>query len=271
LRGIVHGAKATLKFGLASIAVSTVISCARRSRYFNRKVLPRLIEATNFLVEPVFRIGDAVLDRVGEIISRFRKNDRKKYGSTYERYDPYEGFRDPQPSRENPSRTRQTHYSQPLRERGYDPRKDQRYDPYESTARNSVYQDLWSDVQQRYKRVKEKVKQKSNLALDYVYRYFSNEAFWERLNEEHDCVKALRLIYETYPPKNPTHRLPPTAYTRAAYRPSTQKSLVKRALVHYHPDKNPKRQYGRKWSKICKRATEVLLHHFKYLQSETLS
>ena len=51
----------------------------------------------------------------------------------------------------------------------------------------------------------------------------------------------LEFIYKKYPPKNKKHVLPSKLDS------SNIKESVRNALIHYHPDKNSKQEFGTKW------------------------
>ena len=64
----------------------------------------------------------------------------------------------------------------------------------------------------------------------------------------------LRYIYKTYPPKNPEHKLHDINLDQR----SKMKKALLTAIQHYHPDKQDKEEYGRKWAVLCEEITKLL-------------
>jgi len=68
----------------------------------------------------------------------------------------------------------------------------------------------------------------------------------------------LRHIYNTYPPKNPDHKLDGKNLVKAA---KTKRALLT-AIQHYHPDKQDEEQHGKKWAVLCEEITKLLTDHY---------
>ena len=84
----------------------------------------------------------------------------------------------------------------------------------------------------------------------------------ELIKEEQNLRKAtgnigmfLQLIYRRYPPRQDkvSHYQLPDVITV-----SQERKLLNKALVHYHPDRNSKREYGLKWYRQCEMITKLI-------------
>jgi len=68
-------------------------------------------------------------------------------------------------------------------------------------------------------------------------------------------VKCFLLhLYKTHPPKNPQHKLNDEDLDKRA----NIKQALKKALQHFHPDKQDKEQHGKKWTVLCEEITKLL-------------
>ena len=64
----------------------------------------------------------------------------------------------------------------------------------------------------------------------------------------------LRHIYNTYPPKNPEHKLDDKNLDQRA---KVKKAFLT-AIQHYHPDKQDEEEHGKKWAVLCEEITKLL-------------
>ena len=69
---------------------------------------------------------------------------------------------------------------------------------------------------------------------------------------EKGSFSFLEYIYKGYPPKNPKHVLPKKLES------GNIKKSVREAIIHYHPDKNSKQEFGSKWYFISEEITKNL-------------
>uniref|UniRef100_A0A7S2U389 Uncharacterized protein n=1 Tax=Lotharella oceanica TaxID=641309 RepID=A0A7S2U389_9EUKA len=224
-----------LKTAVTSAGISTVLSACRRSKIFKRKVMPKLEKASSTIIDSFFRVGDFVLDTGQSLIFWRKRGAPSQY-----RYDPYGKDHRPQ-------------HGQPVR----------RTEMSTTEFFTASWQHLWDRVVDAGSATRQGAKK----AWGYVESLFSNEALFDSLRKEDDLVIVLRRVYELFPPKRPNCNLPSEALTDAIYRsPRLKQIVLKKALYHYHPDKNPKRQYGLRWWNICNKITAILLDQYDRLQ-----
>mmetsp|Transcript_20640 Transcript_20640/g.33510 ORF Transcript_20640/g.33510 Transcript_20640/m.33510 type:complete len:341 (-) Transcript_20640:119-1141(-) len=260
IKKFIKGAKRTAEVGLSSVALSVLISTCRRSKYFGRKILPKMKKAANAVLLTVFHIGDTVLDTAESTITRLvPPNMRQRFHRCFDR------------RRRRPSRNDRNKPPPPYREKfspySENPSREGRKGD-DVIAEASLLKVFWqhtkSTLVESFTKVQKQFHDGSDYVWSHISKIFSNDAFFKELKKEHSPVIVLRRIYEKFPPKNKDHRLSPQAYTTDIfYSRKLQKTLLKRALFHYHPDKNIPTKYGRRWSKTCKKITSLLLGYYK--------
>jgi len=69
-------------------------------------------------------------------------------------------------------------------------------------------------------------------------------------------------LYKTYPPKNAQHKFDDEDLIKRA----NTKQALKKALQHYHPDKQDKEQHGKKWAVLCEEITKLLNGRYEYFK-----
>ncbi|CAL4237620.1 unnamed protein product, partial [Meganyctiphanes norvegica] len=79
--------------------------------------------------------------------------------------------------------------------------------------------------------------------------------------EEKGAVPLLKYIYKTWPPKDKRNK-PPQLTTD----PKIQKQALKKAIVHYHPDKQNVKLHGMKWFVLAEEITKVLTRKYEYFK-----
>ncbi|GAB5356183.1 hypothetical protein AAMO2058_000269200 [Amorphochlora amoebiformis] len=220
LKAMKKWAAATAKVAGVSVAVSTAISACSRSRFLKRKVFPRARQLISFLVvEPVLTCGGLVLDTLGRVFPFMRTKKKKK------RYNPYNRWKDPGDSESDTRRPgEESHLAQP----------------------KSFWHAVWQHVKQKAGDTYDQVKSGSTAAWHFVAEQMSNDAFFTRLAAEPSAVVALSpcptssisirryLCSSTTCYEEDIRDIPPAWHGQA---PSLI-CLLRRALMHYHPDKN---------------------------------
>jgi len=225
-----------LKTAVTSAGISTVLSACRRSKLFKRKVIPKLEKAGSMVIDSFFRVGDFILDTGQSLIFW-----RKRGTSSQYRYDPYGRYNKPQ-------------YSKPVRRT--------------EMSTMEFLTASWQHLRDRAFDIGHSARKRARKAWGYMESLFSNDALFESLREEKDVVIVLRRVYDLFPPKRPNCHLPSEAFTDAIYRSPRMKQIVlKKALYHYHPDKNPKKEYGVRWWNICNKISAILLDQYDKTQA----
>ena len=72
-----------------------------------------------------------------------------------------------------------------------------------------------------------------------------------------DDAGLLLYIYKTFPPKNESKKPPPEKELKAMDKKGLKK-VFQKAVLHYHPDKQDKEKYGKKWEVLCEEITKNL-------------
>ncbi len=70
-------------------------------------------------------------------------------------------------------------------------------------------------------------------------------------------AELLLHIYKVFPPKNTTHKPPPEKEIKEMDKKDLKK-VYQKAVLHYHPDKQDKEKYGRKWQGLCDEITKII-------------
>ena len=69
-------------------------------------------------------------------------------------------------------------------------------------------------------------------------------------------MPLLEHIYKMWPPKDKRHKLPKLTT-------EGQKQALKKAIVHYHPDKQDVKLHGKKWFIFAEEITKVLTRKYE--------
>ncbi len=80
-------------------------------------------------------------------------------------------------------------------------------------------------------------------------------------------AELLLHIYKIFPPKNTTHKPPPKKEINKMDNKGLKK-VYQKAVLHYHPDKQDKEKYGRKWQVLCDEITKHLTRIYEAYKLE---
>lgn len=94
-----------------------------------------------------------------------------------------------------------------------------------------------------------------------IYEKIKNDIEKLREKAKEGSYKFLPFIYSNYPPKNPNHSFKNDLNSK------NLKRSIQTAICHYHPDKNPKQEYGNEWYFIVDEITKILTNFYEKLKS----
>lgn len=127
----------------------------------------------------------------------------------------------------------------------------------------NFYAESWyqtcTEALQRYQKdsVVDEIAKKEEARSQHMKDLAKELADLNQANIGSGVADFMRYVYKTHPPKGSTHNL-----DEVELKKNTKKALLK-AIQHYHPDKQDRKEYGEKWAVLCEEICKLLTPRYE--------
>ena len=119
-------------------------------------------------------------------------------------------------------------------------------------------------ILERYQQevIREEQEQWSEKRKEFLEELAEELSLIEEKKDEGDAA-LLKHIYENHPPKNDKFKLGPLPDAGDDDYSITLKQLLRKACIHYHPDKVDVKKHGMQWKVLCEEINKHITSRYE--------